>query len=515
MQFKSGKFLLTTSDPKTRLNLHKNEYWKVSDGNFVTSHLGAAVTFRQYGDENAEKILNQTLQTHYDLPSLPPLTELDPHQREGVEWILRRKRSYLAHAPGAGKTAQAILCACFAKGPGQVLFIVPPSLTLNWEREILHFSPWAGNFNSIAVVPTSDRKEEMNWAAHFIICPDSMLTKSWVHSRLQRMKKKFIAVDEASRFKDPFAERSLAFYGGSKPKDKKVIRYPALFREARHVVFLDGSPMPNRPIELWAPTYALHPEAIDCRNYDDFGYRYCGAKPNDRGQWEYLYSSNEEELRAKLRHDFMHVVTEDALTHPERLRSMVMMNEDVRTAEHKAWERQNLPKLSSISEDASQGDVARYRRELGLRKVKWVAKYVGERLRDKNESILVFAWHRDVCTQLADAFKDMRRGLVMGGMNSLIRERFFSEFQDGESRLLIMNIAAGGRGHNLQRADRVIFAEWSWTDETNRQCEKRASRKGNDRDFVRCEYIVAPDSMDEMVLQSVFTKEKRVKRIIG
>jgi SNF2 family DNA or RNA helicase len=72
-----------------------------------------------------------------------------------------------------------------------------------------------------------------------------------------------------------------------------------------------------------------------------------------------------------------------------------------------------------------------------------------------------------------------------------------------------------GRGHNLQRADRVIFGEFSWTDELNKQAEKRASRRGNERAFVRCEYVVAPGSIDEKVVQALFTKEKRVREIIG
>ena len=79
-----------------------------------------------------------------------------------------------------------------------------------------------------------------------------------------------------------------------------------------------------------------------------------------------------------------------------------------------------------------------------------------------------------------------------------------------------MNIAAGGRGHNLQRADRVVFAEWAWNDETNKQCEKRASRKGRDKDLpVRCNYIVCPNSMDEPILNAVFKKTESVKKVIG
>lgn len=276
--------------------------------------------------------------------------------------------------------------------------------------------------------------------------------------------------------------------------------------------------MPNRPMELWAPTYALHPEAIDCMEQRDFGFRYCGAKLNDYGRWEFNHSSNESELREKLQADFMHVISEESLKHPERRRSILFMNQDVRSAEHKSWERRHLQtlSLSDVSEDMSQGDIAHYRRELGVRKIPWIANYVADRLKNKNESILLFAWHREVCIGLAERLAEYTPGLVIGGTKNEVREKAFMDFQSGKIKLIIGNIGAMGRGHNLQKADRVVFGEYSWTDELNKQCEKRASRRGRaETDVVRCEYIVSPGSMDEPVLNANFTKEKRVKRIIG
>lgn len=514
LTFYDGKFVLIDGNPSRHAKLRKDPEWTcTSEGTYVTVSLRAAVALRSLAVESAENIFQRVLQSRYDLPALPRLEMLDPHQREGLEWILRRKRSYLAHAPGAGKTAQAILAACLAEGPGQALFIVPPQLLKNWEREILKVTEWIGRWPTIGIVPVSDKKENMAWKADFILCPDSMLTRDWVYTALRTMKKKLIAVDEASRFKESLSERSLAFYGGRSEK----AAYPGLFRDARHVVFLDGSPMPNRPLELWAPTYALHPEAIDCMSLDDFGYRYCGARPNERGVWEYKHSSREEELRQKLQNDFMHVVPEEKLSHPERRRTMLFMNQDVRSAEHRSWEKKHLEgmDLSEIDEESSQGDLARFRAELGLRKIDWTSTYVGERLREKNESILLFAWHRDVCEGMAEKLSKWNPGVVMGGVSDRVREREFDLFQRGKKTILVMNIAAGGRGHNLQRASRIIFGEYSWTDELNKQCEKRGSRRGSEHSFVRCEYVVVPGSLDERILGSIFTKQSRVKRIIG
>jgi hypothetical protein len=518
LSFLKGKFILSNLTMNQRKLMRvppRLTDWACAEGDtYETTNLRAAVAFRRFSCEKAERVFNRAFQSHYAFPRdcrLPHF--LDPIQKTGVKWVLTRKRSYLAHAPGAGKTWESVVASLLSEGSGQTLFIVPPSMTLNWEREIETICVLMNVWPVVSTVPPSARKDDMSWRADFIICPDSMLTKPWVYERLKTLRPKFIAVDEASRFKDPFADRALAFFGGRTEKNF----YHGLFQDARHVVLLDGSPVLNRPMELWAPTYALHPEAIDCMSQDDFGYRYCGPEITERGQYLFLRSSHEAELKEKLQADFMHVVTEDKLDHPERLRSLIFMNEDPRTAQMKTWERKHLSAIDpdEVDDETSQGDLARYRKQIGLSKIDWSSKYIKDRLKNTDESIIVFAWHREVCEQLALDFIEYDAGLIIGGTAPKVRESIFENFQKGKCRLIVGNIAAMGRGHNLQRANRVIFVEPSWTDELNKQCEKRASRRGSEQLSVKCDYIVVPNSIDERVMQSIFTKEKRVKRIIG
>ena len=479
-----------------------------------TLNLKAALRFRQYADLNAEKVFTRTLSRMYDAPSTEPPPFLDSHQKVGVNWILTRKRSYLAHAPGAGKTAQAIVASIMAQGQGQTVFIVPPSLTTNWEREILKWTEWANIWPSISIVPRSDKQHSVDWKADFIVVPDSMLTKSWVYDHLQLLCPKLIAVDEASRFKECTSERTKALFGGVGKRT-----YFGLIQNARHAVLLDGSPMPNRPMELWAPVTAMDPEAIGFKDMHDFGVYYCAGRFIADGyklDWDYRGASNQTKLRFNLQRRFMHVVNESQLNHPERKRSLLYINDDARIKMIKTFEHKHLSKinLNDIDEDMNQGDIARYRKRVGLTKTPWVVNYVKERY-DKNESILIFAWHREVCRELAYRLESFGPGLVMGGTPGEEREDIFARFQSGATRIIIGNIQAMGRGHNLQRAKRIIFAEYSWTDELNKQCEKRASRKGATNESVRCDYVVAPGTLDEVILNAVFTKERNVKRVIG
>lgn len=477
--------------------------------------LKSAVRFRRFADTTALKVFDRVLVKFYDAPTLPPLPFLDAHQLEGVKWILTRSRSYLAHPPGAGKTAEAIVAAiCSLKSQNdQVLFVVPPGLTTNWARELIKFTEWSEMWPTVTVVPLTNKKSNIEWRSQFILCPDSMLSKKWVQRGLLSRKFVFVGVDEGSRFKEETSDRTKGLFGGKLHGEI----FPGLIQSARHAVLMDGTPMPNRPIELWAPVYAMAPEIIDFMERADFGMRYCGPTVNDYGRYEFKHSSNEAELKERLQKTFMHVVPESALKHPERRRSIIFMDQDPRTPEHVSWEEKHLSDFNfdDIGEDLSNGDIARYRRELGLAKVPWITNFISDILERKNESILLFAWHRDVCTRLELALRYFKPLLVMGGLKNETREAYFKLFQSRKSKLLIGNIKAMGVGHNLQAASRVCFGEYSWSDALNRQCEHRAARKGSAQIWIPCNYIVAPNTMDEPILASVFRKRKIEQRVIG
>lgn len=518
---KDGRFILLKVEKQIGWKLRSNENWFISeDGELSTYSIKAASRFREYGDNCVKNIFDKIrIRYYYRIPrTYPPL--LDSHQVEGVKHILSRSRSYLAHCPGAGKTLQAIWAACqIPRSMGQVLFIVPPTLTVNWAREI---AQWTGDpraeidriWPEITIVPESARQSHVGWNAEFIICPDSMLAKRWVLERLFGIRWRFLVADEASRFKECTTQRSLALFGGPL---KSGIKSPGLVRYSRHSVLMDGSPIQNRPMELWGPTYAMAPEEIDYMSQAEFGMRYCGPRINNYGKYEFKWSSNESELRERLQKNFMHVVTESQLSHPERLRKLIIVNKDVRTSEIKQWERKNLSgiNLADIDEKASKGDMARMRRLVGLLKVPFVVQYAKEKLQN-DESVLLFCWHREVAYALFSKLVNYRPGLIMGGTNGAERESTIRQFQDGKIRLIIGNIASLGRGHNLQTGDRGIFAEYSWNDETNRQCEHRICRKGKSRlGGVPFDYIVCPNSFDEIILNSVFNKIRTVKKVIG
>lgn len=512
LSFKKGRFFLSNPSGKPPASF-RDRWTRLPNGGWETSDLRAAVHFHRYADPSAKVILKRILLRYYTQPSALPEEELlDQHQRDGVRWILTRSRSYLAHAPGAGKTIQAIVAAKFMSC--RTLILCPPFLVENWRREIAAWGhPHRARVHVVRTQALPENVESHAW----IICPDSIISYSKVLRAVLALRCEFFIADEASRFKDPRALRTRAVFGG---RVLNGFTSPGLIGHTTHAVLLDGSPMPNRPMELWAPLYAMAPEVIDFMGETEFGFRYGGPRMNDQGQWEFRGASRLPELHEKITERFMHVVNEDELSHPERRRRILFVTEDVRTPRMRNWEEQNMVFIQKKSIGEPQppkvDGLSAHLHELGMQKAAQAAAYALSRIQ-QGETVLIFFWHRDVGMAILEALS-AQHGVELGYVDGLTamaqREQVFERFQAGWSQVIIGNIAVMGRGINLQRADRIIFAEYAWSDETNKQAEKRASRRGNNKLVVPCDYLCAPGSLDELVLRTLFRKQKLVEKVI-
>jgi SWI/SNF-related matrix-associated actin-dependent regulator 1 of chromatin subfamily A len=435
-----------------------------------------------------------------------PLLEFQ--EKKGVPFILSRNRSYLAHQPGLGKSAQFITAV--NSKPGKALITCPAFLKVNWAREITKWS--MTDFPSIAIIPPSPKRETMNWSADYIVCPDSMIKVPWVVEGLSKIKFKYIGLDEAQRYKTPEASRTTALFGGRNGK----LSSPGLIYEAEHVVALSGTPMLNRPIELWPIVYAMAPELIDFMPMQDFGFRYCGPWRDDMGHIHFTGSSNEAELKQRLTPFIQRIRKEQVLKDlPEKVREVIFIDKEIRSRELHNLDNHLLKKLSksNVEVPKSLGEYAELRHAIGIAKAAWVADFAASYLED-DESIILYAHHRDVVATLAEYLFKFNPMVINGSTDQSDRTMYQDLFQSKKRRLIIGNISAMNLGLTLTAATRVVFAEYDWTPAMNEQAEDRAHRIGQ-HDSVFVQYIVLPNSLDERVLTRVLEKQERIGKVIG
>ena len=112
------------------------------------------------------------------------------------------------------------------------------------------------------------------------------------HARLTEQPWDILIVDEAHALKNRDAKRTRAIFGYGTGRNHT----PGI--QAKRTLLLTGTPILNRPAELYTLAHALDPDFFS----DAFAYerRYCDGKKTDYG-WNARGASNLKELQRELR----------------------------------------------------------------------------------------------------------------------------------------------------------------------------------------------------------------------
>ena len=176
------------------------------------------------------------------------MKKLFDHQISGVAFLKEKKRAILADEMGLGKTKQAIHAA--VEQP--VLIVCPASLRLNWKREIEDVYP---DHNVVVLRTKSDGEEKARW---YIVNYDILY--KWVEWA-KNMNFPTTILDEAHYIKS---------------KSKRSEQALELVKDIPNVYLLTGTPILNRPIEMFNMLKAIKHPLGKLRT--TFARRYCGGQ---------------------------------------------------------------------------------------------------------------------------------------------------------------------------------------------------------------------------------------------
>lgn len=474
-------------------------FWSPVSKKWETKHITKAVRLREFFDESAKEYIsgNSLVETPWSGGSsypCPKNQELLLFQKAAVAFALSRNHSYLALEQGLGKTPIGVVLINALKT--STVIICPPFLVANWKREL---SIWRTGTPSDPVSIASSREAEEKKAEDVVIIPDSLIDSPAVQDFLASREYKLLLVDEAHRFKNMKTKRSLALYEKIIPNIPKV-------------VFLSGTPMPNRPMELYAPLRYLAHDLINFQSMHDYGVRYCAAYQHSHG-WDYSGASNLIDLSRKIKPFMLRYTKAEMLTEllPKEERIVVIDakkgSREVRKLEF-ALRKKFGESLSTYLEKGNLGDLVRYRREVGELKIPHAIDYVENIIENSDEKFLVYAWHTDTIDALSKAFNCP---FIDGRVPVKEREKLVTKFQEGKHRMMVGQISTMV-GYTLTRAKRVIFVEASWSPTDNQQAADRIHRIGQD-ESVLIDYLVLADTIDERIIRSFVMKEKVQARV--
>ena len=423
--------------------------------------------------------------------------DLFPHQREGVAFLLTprpARGAILADEMGLGKTRQAIAASHEAFPGGPHLVVCPAALTRHWAREIGRAVPGA----EVAVLGRAYRP-----ATWTVLSYDRLATH---HHDLREGRWGALILDEAHYVKNLRSRRSRLVLGGPGA--------PGLADRAERLYLLTGTPVANRPMDLFALLRAIRHPLGDDRLA--FGVKYCGGHQTPHG-WDLRGASNLEELRERLADTLLRRVKDEVLDLPPKLRTYLPVEVDL--AAYRRVYTAYAEKVAAASRNRRRlarrlllAEIAKLRHAAALAKIPAALELAAEMV-EAGEKVVVFSCHRAVVKAFRERF-GAACVPVVGGQTAATRQAAVDAFEASDAvRLLVGDVRAAGHGFTLAAATQVLFVDYAWTAAEHLQAEDRAHRIGQTR-LVTVTYLSAVDTIDEEVEALLGQKLEVAARLI-
>lgn len=517
--------------------------WDAGKKQWYTEDPLTALTLSRYADSETAQRLSPVLTSFLEsqaashatdsniiVPSPMGLSYL-PYQLAGIAYCYERIAAMIGDEMGLGKTIQAIGLAnliirdkrALIEGAGiyqksffSMLVISPASLKLNWSREI---AKWIDRKISYGIAQGNFFPR----GADIVIINYDIVGKHI--DRINNRAWDLVVCDEGHYIKN-----------GQTARSKAVFRIENINRK----LLLTGTPIPNRPAELYNLLHWLLPDEFN--NYSSFARRYCGGMQSN-GKFTDKGASNLEELQTKLRSTVMiRRLKRDVLKDlPPKRRQVIEFPagnlKSLIDKERQAFEAQEkalVPIKMEMNRAKDANDIEQYKHALSqfrgmqtailaniaaLRKQVAVAKIplLIEHLEvciESSYKVVVFAHHHDVMDRLRAHFG--RCAVKFSGQESLPeRQRAVDLFQEDKNiRLFIGSLTAAGVGITLTASSHGIFGELDWVPGTITQAEDRLHRIGQ-INSVLIQHTVLEGSLDYRIATQLIAKQEIIERALN
>lgn len=427
---------------------------------------------------------------------VPPefIGELRPYQSRGHSWVHflvdQGFGACLADDMGLGKTIQAITVMLDWRRERQnknaILIVCPVSVLGNWRRELNKFAP-------SLVVDMHHGKGRANTADSFrdvIEKNDIVLTSFNLLQRdeeiMQEVTFDGIVLDEAQNIKNPTTRQS------------RVARtLKGHFRLA-----LTGTPLENRPLDLWSIMDFLNEGLLGSRQQFTQTLEHPIVKQRRQGSMSALARlvrpfvlrrlKTDPEIVADLPEKTEQIVTatlsrEQAILYESVVRKGL---QDVETAGEGIRRRgailTTLLRLKQVCNHPAHYLMDGSALPSRSGKLDFLTEMVDE-ANEEGDRCLIFTQFKEMGSLLKTHFENIYGRPVLflhGGIPQKERDKMvinFQESRDDGPRLFVLSLKAGGTGLNLTAANRVFHYDRWWNPAVEDQATDRAFRIGQER----------------------------------
>ncbi|CAA6809091.1 MAG: COG0553: Superfamily II DNA/RNA helicases, SNF2 family [uncultured Thiotrichaceae bacterium] len=444
--------------------------------------------------------------------------ELRDYQKLGLDWLqfLRQYQfnGVLADDMGLGKTLQILSNLLLEKEQGRAehpnLVIAPTSLMSNWKNEAKRFTPAL----KVLVLQGAKRKEHVEKIPDY----DVVLTTYPLMIRDKDIYKEqnfhYLVLDEAQAIKN------------AKSKTTQII-YEL---KAQHRVCVTGTPMENHLGEIWSMYHFLMPGYLGAHDRFTRLFRTPIEKNGDHDRGKQLQTRirpfllrRTKELVATELPDKTEIVRTVSITGKQRdlyETVRVAMDKKVRDAvSEKGFARSQimildaLLKLRQVCCDPQLVKLDKARKVKSSAKMELLMTLVSEMV-SEGRKILIFSQFTSMLSIIEKALKKEKISTTKLTGQTRKREEAIAAFQEGDARVFLISLKAGGVGLNLTAADTVIHYDPWWNPAVEKQATDRAYRIGQDKP-VFVYKLLTEETVEEKILQMQERKQALAEGLYG
>lgn len=362
--------------------------------------------------------------------------------------------SQMTWACDLGKTIQS-LSAALEMGAKKILIICPSSIIPQWAAKSKEFFP--GYFIEAFINKPLQCRHFPKWV---VISGYSRAGTNRGRDQLRELQYDFVIVDEMHFLKNPQANRT-----------KNILGSQSFLSKAKQVCLMSGTPVLNRPSEVYIVLKAFAPKALGkYLPWPIFVRRFCGFQA--RG------ATHVEELAAILDTFILRRTKEQVLKELPPIVETVI----------------NVPNIS----DPWDQPLPTRRKSVSLEKIDYIIQYVKDLL-ETIDKVLLIVYHRETIQILKDTFKNSV--VLQGGMSGEEKNQNIQEFRTNSTcNLLIGQINVAGYGiDGLQDVcNYIVFGELDWSPGILDQAKDRLRRIGQSK-TVFCHYLIATGTIEEEI----------------
>jgi hypothetical protein len=359
--------------------------------------------------------------------------------------------------------------------------VCPKSLKLGWQRQAKQHM---GMESRILSRTRPCRIQDLRDERLLIINYDVL--RPWLPV-LKALSPKLIIGDEVHMIGSLRAQRTHAFRN--------------LCKNVPHVLGLSGTPLTNRPFELFPILNILRPN--DYPNPFAFGHAYCESRFKFGG-WDFSGAKNLRELHRKLLMTVMlRRLKKDVLKDLPAKRRYVVPVEISNRKEYERAEKDLIGWLAETSQAraSSARRAERFARFTYLKKLaadgkmNSVLDWIDSFLEESEGKLLIGCIHRDIIADIEHEYGKLTT-VIHGGKSSKQRDEAEQLFKyDKKVRILTAQMKAAGVGLNLPEARGVLVTELPYAPATCLQFENRAHRLTSVNE-VDVYYLVADNTIE-------------------